>query len=700
MTPFHRAVTGLLLCVLLAACADVPLVATPAPPTPTATPTVPPSPTPIPSPEMAAREFLGAWEKGRYEAMYALVSAAYKTSISQEAFVKRYRDIASEGEFTAIKSEIKNVEYNARQGQISFSVTIDSLAAGQFARQNRMMMTFEPEGWHVNWTPQVIFSELTGGNLVHLFTVDTSRGAVYDRNGKILAAQEPITTVGIVRREIEDEPNLLATLAPILEMDAKVIRDKYSAARPDWYIPIKDLPQERFTKFEETLNTLKGVSLRESDRRAYPLGAIAAHLIGYAGPINPEELSRLESQGYSADDVLGKAGLEKWGESYLRGRAGGTLTIISPSGEIVATLSAQAPEAARNLYTTLDADLQAFIEKELGDKPAAAVVLDARTGEILALASAPGYNLNTLTQGSAAQVRALFTNPQRPLINRATQGLYPTGSIFKVVTASAGLERGGFRADSPFFCNGTWDVLGRQYVKGDWLKGGHGNINLFNGLVQSCNIVFYNVGYELDKKDRSILPTFARAFGFGAPPNAVGVLDEAAGVVPDPTKQTIFIGDMVNVAIGQGDFLATPLQVVNMIAAVGNGGTLYRPRLIAKVSDPKGERRQDFNSEVIGRLPISRDNLLIIQNALKAVTSTAPGTASRAFAGSTISVAGKTGTAEAPPGEAHSWFAAYAPAEKPQIALVVMVEHAGEGSAVAAPIARKIIDRYFAQAPH
>ena len=691
-----RTLSLIALCVCLAACADIPTQT--AVPLPTAIPIALATPTPLPSPEQSARDFLGAWEKGQYEVMYALLSEPSKASITQEAFVKRYRDIATEGAFTSIKTQIKDMDIALSRAQINFSVSIDSALAGPFTRQNQMVMSYERAGWRVEWKPTVIFSELGPGNVVSMFVHGNSRGDILDRTGQIkLATNEPMVVVGIVPKEIDDESALLGTLAPILEMDAKAIKDKYAQARPEWLVPLKTITAERAHQFDAKLKALAAVSLRDSERRIYPQGTTAEHAVGYVGAINADELLTLAPQGYSADNVLGRAALEKWGEKYLRGDLGGTLVVLQPDGQIVATLGARGPTPGRNIYTTLDAGLQKFVEQELGTKTGAAIVLDVRTDEILALASNPGFDLNTLVQGTSQQVQQLLNDSKHPLINRATQGLYPTGSVFKIVTISAGLEKGGFTPDSQFQCNGIWTGLGGQYAKRDWLSGGHGRLNLFSGLVQSCDIVFYDVGLALDKKDRSILPTYARAFGFGAPTNGAGLTDEAAGNVPDPAKGNVFVGDMVNVAIGQGDFLATPFQVANMLAAVGNGGTLNRPRLVAKVSGPNDERRQDFLTEAIARLPVSAGNLKVIQAALKAVTSTGPGTAAFAFAGSKIQVAGKTGTAESPPGEPHAWFAAYAPADDPKIAVVVMIEHSGEGSIVAAPIVRKILEKYLNQ---
>jgi len=700
MKHLQRSTLLLAFCFFLLACADNPLVTSvPSTPEPTAIPTLPATPTPLPSPEQTAHDFLGAWEKGQYEAMYTFVSEQGKSLTSQEAFVKRYRDIATEGAFSSIKTQLGSVDQALSKANVNFSATISSRLAGEFVRQNLLPMSFERGQWRIDWKATVIFSELTSGNFVSMLVHLDPRADIYDRTNQKLATNEPMVTVGVVPKDIDHEATFLAALAPIVELDAKLIKAKYAQAQPEWYVPIKNISAERAQKYDKDLKLMRAVSLRDTSRRSYPAGASAEHLIGYVGAINAQELLQLAPQGYTGDDMLGKTGLEKWGEKYLRGDLGGTLIVLSPDGQIVTTLSAQGPQTPLNIYTTLDLDLQGFIEKELAGKVGSAVVLDVRTGEILALVSSPGYDLNTFTQGTQAQLQALLNNPQRPLVNRASQGLYPTGSVFKIVTISAGLEKGGLTPDSMFHCNGIWTGLGPQFAKTDWLKTGHGDINLFNGLVQSCDIVFYTVGLSLDRIDRSILPTFARAFGYGTPTNATGLLDEAGGHVPDPAKESVFVGDMVNVAIGQGDFLATPLQVANMLAAVGNGGTLYRPRLIAKVSGANDAQRQDFKSEVIGKLPVTPQHLAAIQAALKAVTTTAPGTASRAFVGSKIAVAGKTGTAESPPGEPHAWFAAYAPADSPRIAVVVMLEHVGEGSVFAAPIARRIFDRYFARAP-
>src|SRR5438132_2715417 len=244
-----RTLSLIALCVCLAACADIPTQT--AVPLPTAIPTAPATPTPLTSPEQSARDFLGAWEKGQYEVMYALLSEPSKASITQEAFVKRYRDIATEGAFTSIKTQIKDMDIALSRAQINFSVSIDSALAGPFTRQNQMVMGYERAGWRVEWKPTVIFSELGPGNVVSMFVHGNSRGDILDRSGQIkLATNEPMVVVGIVPKEIDDESALLGTLAPILEMDAKAIKDKYAQARPEWFVPLKTITAERAHQFD------------------------------------------------------------------------------------------------------------------------------------------------------------------------------------------------------------------------------------------------------------------------------------------------------------------------------------------------------------------------------------------------------------------------------------------------------------------
>ncbi|MGC8788193.1 MAG: penicillin-binding transpeptidase domain-containing protein, partial [Anaerolineae bacterium] len=318
-----------------------------------------------------------------------------------------------------------------------------------------------------------------------------------------------------------------------------------------------------------------------------------------------------------------------------------------------------------------------------------------------AMVSHPGYDPNLFITGTTQQRQALLNDPQRPFLNRAIAGLYPPGSTFKIVTMSAGMQELGLTQHSSFYCAGRWDGLADGATRYCWLPSGHGTLNLLNGLVQSCDTVFWEIGKALNERDPYALPRWARIFGLGAP-TGLNALDEAPGLIADPdwkaqhysgAEQQWLPRDAVNMAIGQGDVLVTPLQMANLVAAVANGGTLYRPRLVQRIGSLMGDDMQDFPPQVLGQLPISPANLQVVQQAMEGVCRY--GTASRAFIGATIRMAGKSGTAETPPGEPHAWFVGYAPVEDPQIAVAVVLEHGGEGGRNAAPLFRQVVEAYM-----
>lgn len=331
----------------------------------------------------------------------------------------------------------------------------------------------------------------------------------------------------------------------------------------------------------------------------------------------------------------------------------------------------------------------------MGSQAGSVVMLNVQDNSVLALASYPRFDPNLFITGiSGADWKKLNDDPLHPFQNRPVASSYPIGSVFKPVTMAAGLEKGGFTADSPFDCNGHWDGLGSGKVLGDWLPQGHGHLTLFQGLFQSCDIVFYELGKKLDSIDPKILPQYARGWGYGQPTGLVG-LEEASGQVPDPDwkqanqKDAWYLGDSVNLAIGQGFFLATPLQVANAYSALARGGALMTPVLVSKQGDLGLQAQPKGN---ISATPATQN---LIRQAMKAVVSDPKGTATYAFQGEKFSIAAKTGSAEAQGPDSHAWFASFAPAEQPQVAMVVMVESKGLGSEVAAPVARKILDGYL-----
>jgi len=666
------------------------------------TPEATPSPTPPkPSPRPVAEAFLAAWEERAYTSMYGLLSSPSKAIISEEKFIERYEGVMEEATVTSLSVEVTGVEEKGEKAEARFTVALRTVLLGEFQVENILPLVWE-EGWKVEWSPSLIFPELSDENLVYLEREVPARANIYARNGEPLAMEGALVAVGVIPGQIADEPRLLSELSRILGMSQGEISEKYHAVgiQPHWWVPIGDITFEESIEYRETLSSLAGVSLREKPTRTYPQGTVAAHIVGYVGEIDQEELASLSDEGYREGDMVGKAGLEQWGEGYLAGRMGGVLSVVTPQGEVVKVIREYLARPSRSIYTTIDLDLQRVAEEVLGDKTGAIVALDPHSGEILALVSRPTFDPNPLIRGlEASEWQALLGDPGRPLLNRATQGAYPTGSVFKIVTATAALGGAGFDPSTTIHCTGVWQ--GPNLRKTDWAA--HGDMDFRWAIIRSCDVFFYEMGLRLDNIDPWLLPDFGHKLGFG---ELTGIeVDETEGLVPDPEwKEVGFTGvgnpfwvpgDAVNLAVGQGDLLATPLQVANMMAAIANGGTLYRPHLVLRLGARYRDEEEVFEPEEIGKLPLSPEHLQLIQEAMREVATNPWGTAYYAFKDSPLQVAGKTGTAEVPSGEPHAWFAGYAPADDPQIAVAVVVEHGGEGSVAAAPILRKVVEAYL-----
>lgn len=665
------------------------------------TPTLLPTPIAV-RPETAADAFLRAWERADYETMYGLLSPSVKATVSREDFEELYRSSLTEAAITSLRAQIRAALESNYTAQVDLSVTMQSAVLGALEFGYQMTLTFEAGRWGVVWSPELVFPGLTGKRRVHLIERTAVRGNIYDRNGLGLAVEGRLVTIGIVPGRLTDEAAALAELSRILEMSVKDIQEAYADAPSHWYVPIGDVAPEVSQAHYETLASLPGVELKEKEIRAYPVGNVAAHVVGYMGPIYKGNLEEWRKRGYRGDELVGQAGLEAWGEPYLAGRRGGALTIIDNHGALVTTLAEQPATSARSLYTTLRRGFQQTAEALLteGGKPGAIVALDPRDGAILALASYPTYDPNLFVPAISADDWAkLDTDPRRPLVNRALQSAYPPGSVFKVVTLAAGLEKGGLTRDTRFTCSGTWTGLGPEWSKVCWLKTGHGNIDVITGLTVSCDVVFYEIGLLLDTLDADLLPTYARDFGLGQS-TGLQELPESPGLVPDIVwKRAAYgepwvPGDSVNLAIGQGFLLTTPLQIARMMAAVAADGAILRPQIVYRIGDEVVLQREE-----IGRLSLSAEHLAEIKEGLLGVGTLPHGTAYRAMQGLPFDVAGKTGTAETGETDPHAWFVGYAPADAPEIVIVVMIEHVGEGSTVAAPLFRRLVEAYFGIKP-
>ncbi|MHB1132804.1 MAG: penicillin-binding protein 2 [Chloroflexota bacterium] len=669
-------------------------------PTPTAIPNRSPAEQKV---REAARLYFDTWQRGDYASLYQTLATSAKGAITQDRFVARYTAIGEGVGITQLQAKDEQITLlpdpaQPNRADVAFTVTMQSSEVGPIEERNTLPLSLEDGQWRVNWTPDLIFRDLAGDRVVRVEPGQQQRGSILDRQGRTLAGSGNTLSVGVVPGNIEDEGRALQALSTFLGRKPEEIKARYAGAQPTWWVPLAEYPASKRAEAESKLGGIAGVELRDVESRLYPLGPAAAHLTGYLSQVTADDLARLGTQGYVEDDLVGRTGIEAWGESSLRGDRAGKVLIAEVNGKVVRTVADRSTKPPAAVQLTIDQDLQQLADRVLGDKTGSIVLMDPRDNAILAMVSHPSYDPNAFITGiSNAEWQRLSSDPKHPFQNRPAQSAYPTGSIFKVITMTAGLEKGGFQPNTPFSCNGTWTGLPGLRM-GDWKPEGHGNLDLSQGLVESCDIVFYELSKKLDATDPKILPDFSRQFGLGALTGVVGV-EEVEGTIPDPDwkqrtlQQPWYGGDAINLGIGQGYMEATPLQMANVYAALANGGELRKPLLVRKVGE--GATAKEYKAEAVRRLPGSPETLKAIHEALVRVASSAQGTAYYAFQGFKVPTAAKTGSAENQNPDAHAWFAAYAPADKPEIVVLVMVEGGRMGGEVAAPLGRQVLEGYF-----
>jgi penicillin-binding protein 2 len=556
---------------------------------------------------------------------------------------------------------------------------------------------------------------LSENNCIRLQSTNPSRGLIFDRNGNLLVDNRPSFDLNIVLKDAKPVEKTVKKLSkyigvPESELMSKIEINKSASS----YKPIllkKDIGRDALAAIEVRKFDLPGVFVDVKPRRHYIEKKTAAHLIGYLSEINPDELGSGDYPGYTVGDYIGKFGAEKTFEPFLQGKRGGRQVEVNVMGQLVRVLKTVDAQPGKNIYLTIDLNVQKTAEALLKGKAGAVAVMDPQTGQILALASSPSFDPNIFVDGmSHEQWDALVSNPLRPLENKAVQGEYPPGSTFKIVTAMAGLEEGVIDKDTTIFCPGYYKYGNRVYRC--WKHSGHGDVNVIKALAQSCDVFFYQVGQKLGV-DR--LSMYAVASGLGSPTH-INLDHEAKGLIPSVQWKKRRMGadwqggETLSVAIGQGYDLATPLQMLALISAVGNGGKLYKPLILKSVRVPGGAVVLESKPQLVGKLPVSRQNLEIIREGLKEVVNNPKGTAWHAAHIEGLDISGKTGTSQivgrssernvskkepSNQFEPHAWFVAYAPSDNPKIAVSVIIEHGGHGSSAAAPIAKEIIETYL-----
>ncbi len=710
---------ALLVCVLLASC-------TPFSGKPPAETAAASSPTPVnlyssaattEAVSEAAQKYLEAWKREDYGTMYALLTTLSQDAIHSEEFTQQYQSIAVEAALSSVDYEILSVMVNPDTAQVRYRVKLESVLVGLISRDTVMNLRLENGKWRVAWDDTLILPELQGGNylVMNRSGYIPARANIYDREGLALVAQADATAIGLLPDQVDPENTgpLFAKLSELTGVGVDNIQSLYESAPPGagWYVPLGEVSAEIISNQFSALSSLKGIMMKPYKSRYYFDGGIAPHVVGYVSAIQPEEVDQFKRLGYQPDERVGRIGLEKWGEAYLAGKRGGALYVFNAQGQPVTRLAESPARPSQAIYTTLNRDFQVEAQKALSKFRGAIVVLERDTGRVLVMVSSPGFDPNAFEpiNYNSAQLRfAIGSDPAQPLLNRATQGQYPLGSVFKIITMAAALQSSVFSAETTYQCGYLFQELPGATLN-DWtyeyyLKNHttapSGLLTLPEGLIRSCNPFFWHIGLDLYNRGLTTAITeMARGFGLGKPTEIVGV-DEAQGQILEPASTV----DAVNMAIGQGSVMVTPIQVARFVAAIGNGGKLYRPQVVERITSPDGKLSEQFKPELQSKLPLSPEILQTIQQAMVGVIRNEKprGTAWHVFTGLDVPVAGKTGTAQSGSDLPHAWFAGYTFAEradKPDIAAVVLAENAGEGSDYAAPIFRRIVELYFSGQP-
>lgn len=550
------------------------------------------------------------------------------------------------------------------------------------------------------WYLQIIkgeeFKERAVKNCIRSLVEDAPRGHIYDRQGEILVTNRPAVVVSIIPAEVDNLEELSKRLGKIIGLSEDVIVQKVKKYTDNPFKPVQildDCKKDIVIEIEEKKEELKGVILEVKPRRNYLYQELAAHCLGYVGEIDKEELQRLGNPKFRGGDIIGKAGLEKYYDDILRGEKGGKEVEVDALGREIATLLFQKPVPGKDLVLTIDKDLQIYGENLLYGKKGSIILSNPYTGEILALVNRPSFNPNLFACGiSYSDWERLSSDPEYPLTNRSVQGAYPPGSAFKIVTAIAALEEGITDRERKVYCSGTFKLVDLIFTC--WKESGHGSLSIIDAIAHSCNIYFYTMGKELGIKGFS---KYMHKFGLE---EKVGIdlPVETSGIIPSAEwkqrefKQIWFPGDDINLSIGQGYLLLTPLQIHSIICAVTTEGNIYRPHLIKEIISPEGNVVKRIKPEISRKVSISANTFQIVKKGLRATIL--KGTGWRANS-KELSIAGKTGTAQNPHGETHAWFTGFAPYENPEVCITVFIENGGEGGEIAAPIARAMLEKYF-----
>jgi penicillin-binding protein 2 len=578
-----------------------------------------------------------------------------------------------------------------------------------------VLLVYMVRMWHLQILEGSKYRYQSENNRIRLEDIHAPRGIIFDRNGTPLVENRPAYHLLLIREDVRDMGQTIKEIArmsgrPAEEFHAILESNKNTPK----FLPLRllsDLDRDCLARIEAQRVRLPGVFVQLEPKREYRWNGTAAHLIGYLSEITEAELRNEAYQGYFMGENIGRFGVEGAFEKHLHGKRGGRQVEVDAIGRRMRLLDEVLPISGRNLWLTIDIELQKVAETCLEGRVGSIVALDPNTGAILAMANTPTFDQEKFIRGlSKPEWQALSKDPNHPLLNRSMGASYPPGSTYKAFIALAALSEGVVTPDTPFHCPGFLSFAGRDYHC--WRHGGHGSVSLLPAIIQSCDVYFYNCGMRLGV-DR--IAQYANYFGLGEK-TGIGLSGELSGLIPTSAwkKQTYNVpwqkGETLSIAIGQGFDLVTPLQLTLGYAAIANGGRLWSPFVVRRIEGNSAEKLDEIKGKVRRKIPIDPRHFDLVKKGLMGVVEDARGTAHGIKAKSYLT-AGKTGTAQVIPlGDGpgrknpniskdqykdHAWFVGYAPADNPQIVVGAVVEHGGHGSSAAAPLVQKVISAFM-----
>ncbi|MFH1198616.1 MAG: penicillin-binding protein 2 [Candidatus Omnitrophota bacterium] len=519
------------------------------------------------------------------------------------------------------------------------------------------------------------YKDLSDSNSIRLISKQGARGKILDRSGEVIVDSQLFFDAIVLPQDVSSLDRELKIVADVLERDPLELKKIYRAGFIAPAVPVtlaKNINIKKAISLEELKPELAGIVIQPRPARRYPYAGLASHVIGYVNEIDRWRLTQLQDYGYKTKDLVGFGGVEEKYDYYLRGEAGGLSLQVNHRGKSVRVLGFESPSSGKDIQLTLNLKAQKIAESVLAGRKGCIIIMDPYSGEIIVMASAPGFNPESFVNKSNSTIAGYFNDPGAPLINRAITGAYPAGSIFKVIVATGALETKKINSSTSFLCQG-FILVGKQEFK-CWST--HGLQDLIGALAHSCNVFFYKAGFLTGAP---ALHEYSLRFGL-AKTSGCELPYEAAGYIPSPLLRKIkrfknwFDGDTANFSIGQGDVLVTPLQMARMMAVFANNGYLVTPCIIKSIA---GEDILTKQKKAVN-LHLKNSTIDYVRQGLKAVVANPEGTG-HVLADLSVTVAGKTGTAQAPPGQPHAWFTGFFPYNEPRFVICVFLEHGGPG---------------------